>query len=228
MKYPALREFATDSSRWAALTSRNPHASTIFIYSVLTTRIYCRPTCPSRLARRSNIVFHDNSHQAEAAGFRPCKRCKPDVINFEQDGGQKSMIERACVLLEKEERRGDKWTVKQLATEVGLTESHFCRVFRKILGVTVGEYRLLVQNERTKRKGISTGSVTPLEIDTSTEDEASNGDMARHGHHDLTTMGICANDQAQQGNLSPGVEDCHVPNDVSDQALFDEFLTFDI
>ncbi|KAH8682844.1 hypothetical protein BGZ60DRAFT_443381, partial [Tricladium varicosporioides] len=139
MKYP-VREFSTDSSRWAALTCRNPHASKAFIYSVLTTKIYCRPTCPSRLARRSNIIFHNNYREAEAAGFRPCKRCKPNLISFEQEEGQKSMVDRACVLLEKEESRGEKWTVKQLAIEVGLTESHFCRVFRKLLGMTVGEY----------------------------------------------------------------------------------------
>lgn len=135
-----MTQFATTSSRWAALQSRNPAAANAFIYSVITTKIYCRPTCPSRLARRANIVFHKNSFDAEAEGFRPCKRCHPQVI--ENDGDpQRVAIGKACKLLKEDFHTDARTSVKALAAKVGLTECHFCRVFKKIMGVTVGEYK---------------------------------------------------------------------------------------
>lgn len=140
-------QFATSSSRWAALQCRNPLAADSFIYSVLSTKIYCRPTCPSRLARRANVVFHDNAAVAEADGFRPCKRCRPELKQADGDP-QKIAVEKACALLEKEQD-GEKWAVKALAKEIGLTESHFCRVFKKVKGLTVGEFRQsLVERRR--------------------------------------------------------------------------------
>jgi methylphosphotriester-DNA--protein-cysteine methyltransferase len=133
-----MPQFSTPSSRWAAIQSRNPLAESAFIYSVTTTKIYCRPTCPSRLARRANITFHDSAAEAEADGFRPCKRCRP-----ESAGGcpHKVFVNKACKLIGKEIQGGEKWGVKALAKEVGLTESHFCRVFKKVMGMTIGEYR---------------------------------------------------------------------------------------
>ncbi|KAF8856934.1 hypothetical protein BDZ45DRAFT_556339, partial [Acephala macrosclerotiorum] len=131
--------FATTSSRWSALQSRDPSAATAFIYSVTTTKIYCRPTCPSRLARRANIVFHNSPAEAEADGFRPCKRCRPEVTENDGDS-QKLAVAKACEILRKDGEMGVKLQVKALAAKVGLTECHFCRVFKKIMGITVGEY----------------------------------------------------------------------------------------
>lgn len=74
---PNMR-FSTPSARWNALTSRDPAASKAFIYAVRTTKIYCRPDCRARLARRANVSFYDTAAQAEADGYRACKRCKPD------------------------------------------------------------------------------------------------------------------------------------------------------
>ena len=134
--------FATPAARWAALQTRNPEAAKAFVYCVTTTKIYCRPTCPSRLARRANILFQDTASEAEAEGFRACKRCRPELKDGEGDP-QKIAVEKACCLVREEQRGGEdgKWSVKALATEVGLTESHFCRIFKKIMGMTVGEYR---------------------------------------------------------------------------------------
>ncbi|KUJ11471.1 uncharacterized protein LY89DRAFT_556719, partial [Mollisia scopiformis] len=131
--------FATTSSRWAALQSRDPAAANAFIYSVTTTKIYCRPTCPSRLARRANVVFHSSPSEAEADGFRPCKRCHPEVTANDGDS-QKQAVAKACELLKKDGENGTKMPVKTLAAKVGFTECHFCRIFKKVMGVTVGEY----------------------------------------------------------------------------------------
>jgi Metal binding domain of Ada len=63
--------------RWTAVVARDANADGTFFHSVKTTGVYCRPSCPARLPRRENVAFHDTATDAEAAGFRPCKRCKP-------------------------------------------------------------------------------------------------------------------------------------------------------
>jgi AraC-like DNA-binding protein len=87
-------------------------------------------------------VFHDTAAEAETEGFRACKRCRPE-LGYGEGDPQKIAVEKACDLVRKEQDGIDarKWSVKALAMEVGLTESHFCRVFRKVMGMTVGEYR---------------------------------------------------------------------------------------
>jgi len=65
-----------DESRWAAVVGRDSCFDGSFVYSVATTGVYCRPSCPGR-PKRENVRFHATSADAEAAGFRPCKRCKP-------------------------------------------------------------------------------------------------------------------------------------------------------
>lgn len=68
----------TDVDKWAALARRDPAADGRFVYAVRTTGVYCRPSCPARPARRENVRFHATCAEAEAAGFRPCKRCRPE------------------------------------------------------------------------------------------------------------------------------------------------------
>jgi len=69
---------ADDDARWAALRARDAAADGTFVYSVKTTGVYCRPSCPARPARPENVAFHATPAHAARAGFRPCKRCKPD------------------------------------------------------------------------------------------------------------------------------------------------------
>ncbi len=94
--------------------------------------------------------------EAEAAGFRACKRCLPNAVDSEKDPQVKA-VEKACRLIGEEGgRRTEKWSVRALGVEVGLTEGHFCRVFKKVTGMTVGQYRsyLLVSRDvpsKTKR-----------------------------------------------------------------------------
>ena len=70
--------FKRDAERWTAVVERNPRADAVFYYSVATTGVYCHPSCAARLARRENVAFHANCADAERAGFRPCKRCRPN------------------------------------------------------------------------------------------------------------------------------------------------------
>jgi AraC family transcriptional regulator, regulatory protein of adaptative response / methylated-DNA-[protein]-cysteine methyltransferase len=71
--------FSNDHQRWTAVTARDPAADGVFYYSVKTTGVYCRPSCPARPARRENVAFHATPGDAESAGFRPCRRCRPDA-----------------------------------------------------------------------------------------------------------------------------------------------------
>lgn len=70
--------FANDHDRWAALVERDVNADRKFFYSVATTGVYCKPSCAARLARRENVAYHATCADAERAGFRPCKRCRPN------------------------------------------------------------------------------------------------------------------------------------------------------
>ncbi|KAF7865678.1 hypothetical protein EAF04_005844 [Stromatinia cepivora] len=193
--------FLTSSQRHQALLSRDPLAHFSFIYSVVTTKIYCRPTCPSRLARRANIIFHDTWEEAERDGFRACKRCRPDIdkerLRNRGDGGTnrncvknsvghvdkalggddlgeigrgKRIVDRAMKLIENEvENDGQKWTVKKMAKEIGLTESHFCRIFKMEAGVTMGEYRTKVIGQQLLEIPQSNETIAGWDVSPETE-----------------------------------------------------------
>ncbi|KAL4890476.1 metal binding domain of Ada-domain-containing protein [Aspergillus ambiguus] len=149
-KIPRLTTGTTTSAqsaavRWQAVVHRDATAD-CFVYAVLTTKIYCRPSCPSRLARRANIRFYDTPSQAEAAGFRPCKRCKPQTVQPENP--QIQLIVQACATIESDIRAGSKPTLRELAAKASLTPSHFHRVFKRIAGVTPGQYAAAVLGRR--------------------------------------------------------------------------------
>jgi methylphosphotriester-DNA--protein-cysteine methyltransferase len=69
---------AAEDLRWARVLARDKTADGTFWYSVSTTGVYCRPSCPSRIANPKNVQLHDSLQSAKATGFRPCQRCKPD------------------------------------------------------------------------------------------------------------------------------------------------------
>jgi AraC family transcriptional regulator of adaptative response/methylated-DNA-[protein]-cysteine methyltransferase len=69
--------YLSDDARWEAVRRRDPAAVGAFVYGVRTTGVYCRPSCAARLPRRENVQFHLTGAAAEAAGLRPCKRCRP-------------------------------------------------------------------------------------------------------------------------------------------------------
>jgi AraC family transcriptional regulator of adaptative response/methylated-DNA-[protein]-cysteine methyltransferase len=86
--------FDTDDERWNAVVHRDPRADGAFYYCVRTTGVYCRPSCAARLARRDNVRFHSTCSDAERAGFRPCKRCRPNEAPLAER--QAAAVERAC------------------------------------------------------------------------------------------------------------------------------------
>jgi len=135
----ASHMYQTSHARWSAISQRDAAAHCSFIYGVKTTGIYCRPTCTARLARRANVVFYDNIDQARGAGFRACQKCKPDDVAFY---GQKEEVVVSVIEMLRTQRYDAtmKWSLKELAKQVGVTPSYLCRVFKKTMGTTIGEY----------------------------------------------------------------------------------------
>ncbi|EAQ92051.1 hypothetical protein CHGG_00286 [Chaetomium globosum CBS 148.51] len=141
--------FETPHSRWRALEMRNPRAASAFLYGVKTTHIYCRPTCPSRLARKANVVFFDSVDEAACAGFRACKRCKPSQADFEPQASHKKAVQKACELMDTAQ---GVLTLESLAASVGLSPRYLHGVFKTVMGFTPNAYAMKVRKERSTRK----------------------------------------------------------------------------
>src|SRR5690349_2651991 len=74
----AVPGYQSEEACWEAVVRRDPNADGSFYYAVRTTGVYCRPSCPSKGARRENVALYRTGEEAQRAGFRPCKRCRPD------------------------------------------------------------------------------------------------------------------------------------------------------
>lgn len=125
-----MNTFTDDDARWQAVVQRDEQADSQFIFAVLTTGIFCRPSCRARHALRQNVRFYDNAESAAAAGFRPCKRCQPDKMHPRQQLMDK--ITHACRLLEQE----TPITLDQLAQAVAISPFHLHRQFKSVTGMT--------------------------------------------------------------------------------------------
>lgn len=120
-----------DDPRWLAVLAREARAD--FVYAVSTTRVYCRPSCPSRRPRPEHVSFFADSANAEAHGFRACRRCRPDGPSSD---ARVARVEAACRLL----ASGDPLTLEELAAAVGSAPDALRRDFRRVLGVSPKQY----------------------------------------------------------------------------------------
>jgi len=141
--------------RWAAITSRDPHAEGKFFYSVKTTGVYCRPSCAARAARPENVAFHCTAADAERAGFRPCKRCKPDQDSLAERHASK--VAELCRFIENAEQSP---TLGELAERADLSPYHLHRVFKDVAGVTPRAYAAAHRAKRMRRELDSSATVT--------------------------------------------------------------------
>ena len=101
-KTEMLAAATVSDPRWAAVVARDPKADGKFFYSVRTTGVYCRPSCAARMARPENVEFHLTAADAERAGFRPCKRCKPDQPSLAVQHA--ALVAELCRLIENAEQ----------------------------------------------------------------------------------------------------------------------------
>ncbi|MGI9473198.1 MAG: bifunctional DNA-binding transcriptional regulator/O6-methylguanine-DNA methyltransferase Ada [Rubripirellula sp.] len=131
--------------RWLAVQERRTLPDSAFVYAVKTTGIYCRPGCASRMPNRENVRFFDNASEASAAGFRPCKRCKPS------DDGETDLktqrVLQACRLID---GSPSNLTLQQLSDAVGLSPTHLHRQFKQLLGVSPKGYSAMKRAARLR------------------------------------------------------------------------------
>jgi len=146
--------------RWVQVFARNRSADGTFWYSVQTTGIYCRPSCPSRTANPKNVALHDDLLSAKATGFRACKRCNPDGAS--QDAQHATLVAKACRLIEQSE---EPIPLECLAKTIGLSASYFHRLFKATTGLTPKNYAAANRASRV-REGLAKGhSVTEVIYD---------------------------------------------------------------
>jgi AraC family transcriptional regulator of adaptative response/methylated-DNA-[protein]-cysteine methyltransferase len=146
---------APHDPRWAALRARDARADGSFFYSVSTTGVYCRPSCAARPARPEHVAFHATAAAAERAGFRPCKRCKPDQPPLAER--QAALVAELCRLIERSE---EPLSLEQLARHAGLSAFHTHRLFKAVTGVTPRAYAATQRAARVKAELAKSGSVT--------------------------------------------------------------------
>lgn len=145
--------------RWAAVVARSADADGSFYYSVKTTGVYCRPSCGARQARPENVRFHETPEDAERAGFRPCKRCKPDRRSMPEEQAAKVVL--ACRIIEEAVERAESVPgLADLAERVGVSRYHFHRMFRRIAGVTPKEYTAAHRENRVRAELGKSATVT--------------------------------------------------------------------
>jgi len=141
--------------RWARVLARDRSADGKFWYSVATTGVYCRPSCPSRTANPRNVGLHGSLAEAKATGFRPCKRCNPDGSSADVENA--AIVAKACRLIEQSE---EVLSLTSLAKVANLSTSYFHRLFKGVTGLTPKDYAEAHQASRV-RDGLARGhSVT--------------------------------------------------------------------
>jgi AraC family transcriptional regulator of adaptative response/methylated-DNA-[protein]-cysteine methyltransferase len=146
---------AIDKDRWAAVVRRDPAADGSFYYSVSTTGVYCRPSCAARLPLRENVQFYATTAEAEKAGFRPCKRCRPNEAPRAER--QAAAIAKACRTIEQANELPD---LNSLAAAAGLSRFYFHRVFKQITGLTPKAYAAAHRAHRVRDELTRTSTVT--------------------------------------------------------------------
>jgi AraC family transcriptional regulator of adaptative response/methylated-DNA-[protein]-cysteine methyltransferase len=150
-----------DDPRWARVVARDRAADGHFWYSVATTRIYCRPSCPSRTANPKNVTLHDTLAAAQATGFRPCRRCTPDGDSLEAENA--ALVATACRLIEQREQPP---SLAELAEAVGRSASYFHRLFKASTGLTPKDYAAARRAERVRASLAEGQSVTATIYDS--------------------------------------------------------------
>ena len=132
-----------DEQRYEAIRRRTIDNRDTFFYGVMTTGVYCRPGCSARTPNRENVIFFESPKQAEQQGYRPCRKCRPELKRGSE--AKEKMIINACRRLQQDETQP---RLETLAVEAGLSPSYFHRLFKKIVGITPRQYYL---NHRTDR-----------------------------------------------------------------------------
>ncbi|HWG05419.1 MAG TPA: bifunctional DNA-binding transcriptional regulator/O6-methylguanine-DNA methyltransferase Ada [Beijerinckiaceae bacterium] len=148
-----------EDSRWKFVSDRDASSDHAFVYAVKTTGVYCRPSCPSRMPNRCNVVFYANPAEAESHGYRACLRCNPKGKSSSEAAAD--VVAKACRTIE---TAAEMPKLEELATSVGLSPFHFHRQFKAVTGLTPRAYRVAqrakrVRAELSDRESSVTGAI---------------------------------------------------------------------
>jgi AraC family transcriptional regulator, regulatory protein of adaptative response / methylated-DNA-[protein]-cysteine methyltransferase len=147
-----------DDPRWARIVARDKTADGHLWYSVSTTGVYCRPSCPSRVANPGNVQLHVTLEDAKATGFRPCRRCNPDGPSIESENA--TLVARACRIIEQSEEVP---SLAGLADAIGRSPSYFHRIFKAVIGLTPKDYAAAHRAKKV-RQGLAYGNTVTATI----------------------------------------------------------------
>jgi len=140
MPYAVQTSIMTDDARWRAVVACDPRADGAFFYAVKTTGIFCRPSCASKTPLRRNVRFFDTPEEAARDGFRPCKRCRPELHEYDPGRELVEQVKLAC-----QRHYADAGTLKRTVVELGVSRNHLMRLFRLHEGCTQTQYLARVQ-----------------------------------------------------------------------------------
>ena len=135
-----------DEGRWQAVLAHEKGADKSFVYAVRSTGVFCRPSCPSRRPRRAQVTFFDDAKAAVRAGYRPCRRCRPEDASGADP--RLAWVRRVCASMAESEEAMP--SLARLGAEVGLSATHLQRQFKAVMGVSPKQYGEAVKLERAK------------------------------------------------------------------------------
>src|SRR6185369_5462189 len=122
---------------WQAVIARDARFDGQFVFAVSSTKIYCRPSCPSRRPQRERVSFFNKPEAAEEAGFRACLRCQPRSDRVVDP--QLELVQRACRLLD-DAGEGDRVKLAELAGRLGISAFYLQRTFKRVMGISPRQY----------------------------------------------------------------------------------------
>src|SRR5579864_3776220 len=126
--------------RWEAVKNRLRPADGSFVFAVRTTKIYCRPSCPSRRPKQQNVIFFRGPREAELAGFRACLRCRPNVASPNGDAAR--LVQQLCNRIDASlaENPENRLTLSELSRSLGVSPHQVERLFQSVLGITPRQF----------------------------------------------------------------------------------------
>lgn len=125
----------TNQERWAASQANDASFDGAFFYAVKTTQIFCRPSCKSKTPLRANVTFFDTAQEAQQAGYRPCKRCRPDLLEYQP---VRELAQQAKALIDTSMQR--RIAFAQELRTLGITQHRMAEIFKEHYGVSISEY----------------------------------------------------------------------------------------
>src|SRR5690242_19713712 len=145
-----------DAARWNAVVGHDRAADGLFVYAVRSTGVYCRPSCPARRPRRDRVQFFHEARQAAQAGYRPCRRCRPDAP-VDRDESV-ALAQCACRFIET--HLDEPLSLESLAAALGRNPQHLRRAFVRVLGVSPKRYADACRLDLVKAKLRAQAAVT--------------------------------------------------------------------